>query len=296
MLTSDHHFSQLENSNFGFAEVWIDSNSDKYHMPYILLLASKSSNPISYIIFDPQKNYQPEFVSDDYEDCKWFLLEDEFTQIQSRFSLEYPAISALAFEDRIKQELLDSNERLISLEGLQASEVYEILRSQRVIYVYISESVRIKVIQTLLSESRLHPENVFIERGYEKYGRYFSDLIGYRIELSGSNKRLYYGQIKMIEGELISSTPRTHGGRTISTAGFEAIQIESVESWIDPYLFPPYILIVFRLSSQKYLVYDPMKDKGEIVFWSHFYQEVIQWLREDGYWLIEGPNFYPIDE
>jgi len=53
------------------------------------------------------------------------------------------------------------------------------------------------------------------EDDYERYGLYFSEMIGYRIRTDGSKTPLYYGEIKIVKttGEY-HAIPRTSPRRT----------------------------------------------------------------------------------
>ncbi|HEY9625676.1 MAG TPA: hypothetical protein V6C84_00100 [Coleofasciculaceae cyanobacterium] len=60
-----------------------------------------------------------------------------------------------------------------------------------------------------------------------------------------------------------------------------------VEIWIDPILFPPYILMMLSDSAGCCHVYDPAEGY-KIVFSSVTYSEAQNWLLEDEYEPIEG--------
>jgi hypothetical protein len=50
-------------------------------------------------------------------------------------------------------------------------------------------------------------------RKYERYGLYFSDVIGYRISPDGTQLNLYYGEIKINENNQYHVIPRTSPSR-----------------------------------------------------------------------------------
>ncbi len=59
------------------------------------------------------------------------------------------------------------------------------------------------------------------------------------------------------------------------------------EVWIDPLLFPPYILLLLGDSSGRCRVYDPAVDY-KVVFTGASYEEAENWLLEDEYEPVEG--------
>lgn len=73
-----------------------------------------------------------------------------------------------------------------------------------------------KDIETLENVARL-----IIEKGeytgkvrkYERYGLYFSNVIGYRISLGGNILNLYYGEIKINDSNQYHVIPRTSPSR-----------------------------------------------------------------------------------
>ncbi len=74
--------AQVEN-NWQFTEVWIDPMLTP---PYLLLLLVDSEGKCH--IYDPAKDYQVIFSSNDYETAKLWLLEDEYEPIEGRLSLD----------------------------------------------------------------------------------------------------------------------------------------------------------------------------------------------------------------
>lgn len=74
--------AQVDN-NWQFTEVWIDPMLTP---PYLLLLLVDNEGKCH--IYDPAKNYQVIFSSNDYETAKLWLLEDEYEPIEGRLSLD----------------------------------------------------------------------------------------------------------------------------------------------------------------------------------------------------------------
>jgi len=74
--------NQVEN-NWQFTEVWLDPMLTP---PYLLLLLVDNEGKCQ--IYDPAKNYQVIFSSNDYETAKLWLLEDEYEPIEGRLSLD----------------------------------------------------------------------------------------------------------------------------------------------------------------------------------------------------------------
>ena len=62
---------------------------------------------------------------------------------------------------------------------------------------------------------------------------------------------------------------------------------EFAEVWLDPMLFPPYVLLVLSYSSSGVSVYDPAQNY-KIIFTGNTYDEVKTWLAEDEYEPISG--------
>lgn len=62
-----------------FAEIWVDPWISP---PYILMLVKDESN--HFCIYNPAKNYQIVFTSDNYETAQMWLLEDEYERVTGR--------------------------------------------------------------------------------------------------------------------------------------------------------------------------------------------------------------------
>jgi hypothetical protein len=67
-------------SDWQFVETWIDPTSE---VPYVLLLIAEETG--EFKVYDPKENYAVIFSSDNYEDAKIFLMEDEYEQVKGRF-------------------------------------------------------------------------------------------------------------------------------------------------------------------------------------------------------------------
>jgi hypothetical protein len=58
--------------------------------------------------------------------------------------------------------------------------------------------------------------------------------------------------------------------------------IVKTETWTDPTVIPPYILILSEDTEGNFIIYDP-KENNKIVFASSDYEEARIWLLEDEY-------------
>jgi hypothetical protein len=81
-ITLSPEENQAENS-WQFSEVWIDPMLTP---PYVLLLLADAENKC--YVYDPAKNYQIIFSSNDYKTAKLWLLEDEYEPVEGRFRLD----------------------------------------------------------------------------------------------------------------------------------------------------------------------------------------------------------------
>lgn len=70
------------NNNWQFTEVWIDA---MLAPPYLLLLLVNYQEKCQ--IYDPAQDYKMIFSTDNYEEAKLWLLEDEYEPIEGRLSL-----------------------------------------------------------------------------------------------------------------------------------------------------------------------------------------------------------------
>jgi hypothetical protein len=73
---------QLE-TDWQFTEVWSDP---MLAPPYLLLLLADKKG--QYYIYDPAKDYQVIFSTDNYEIAKLWLLEDEYEPMEGRLFLD----------------------------------------------------------------------------------------------------------------------------------------------------------------------------------------------------------------
>ncbi|MDQ2098669.1 MAG: hypothetical protein QQW96_13600 [Tychonema bourrellyi B0820] len=72
-----------QETEWEFAEIWADTLISP---PYILMLVKEKSGKFS--IHNPAQNYQVIFSSNNYEDAKMWLLEDEYERLNSRILQE----------------------------------------------------------------------------------------------------------------------------------------------------------------------------------------------------------------
>jgi hypothetical protein len=68
-------------TDWQFTEVWSDP---MLAPPYLLLLLADKKG--QYYIYDPAKDYQVIFSTDNYEIAKLWLLEDEYEPMEGRLS------------------------------------------------------------------------------------------------------------------------------------------------------------------------------------------------------------------
>ncbi|MGI0481573.1 hypothetical protein ACN4EE_12370 [Geminocystis sp. CENA526] len=80
--TLPQELNQVKN-NWIFTEVWIDAMLTP---PYLLLLLA--NNEGKYNIYDPAKNYEIIFSTDNYDTAKTWLLEDEYEPLEGKLFLE----------------------------------------------------------------------------------------------------------------------------------------------------------------------------------------------------------------
>lgn len=82
MLNTNSKSSTIKDfvkNNWQFTEVWIDSTLSP---PYILLLLCDGMENCQ--IYDPAHAYAIVFSCNNYEEAKWWLIEDGYHQIQGR--------------------------------------------------------------------------------------------------------------------------------------------------------------------------------------------------------------------
>jgi hypothetical protein len=64
-------------------------------------------------------------------------------------------------------------------------------------------------------------------------------------------------------------------------------QWEFAEIWVDPWLSPPYILMLVKEQSGKFSIQNPAQNYQSI-FTSDTYEESLMWLLEDEYERVTG--------
>ncbi|WP_354635944.1 hypothetical protein [Planktothricoides raciborskii] len=67
----------------------------------------------------------------------------------------------------------------------------------------------------------------------------------------------------------------------------EETQWEFAEIWVDPWLSPPYILMLVKEQSGKFSIQNPAQNYQSI-FTSDTYEESLMWLLEDEYERVTG--------
>ena len=85
-------------------------------------------------------------------------------------------------------------------------QVQRLLRRGRSAHVFNNEATMERVAQAIIERG----EFTGIIRGYERYGLFFPDAIGYRISPDdGSSTRLFYGEVKIDTQNRYQVNPRT---------------------------------------------------------------------------------------
>ncbi len=72
-----------QETEWEFAEIWADTLISP---PYILMLVKEKSG--KFCIHNPAQNYKVIFTTDNYDDAKMWLLEDEYERLNSRILQE----------------------------------------------------------------------------------------------------------------------------------------------------------------------------------------------------------------
>ncbi len=65
-------------------EVWAEVGTDP---PYLLLVCGSSGSPPRIAVLDPSEAYKEVFAAPDYDSVRFYLLEDEFTQVRGRLNV-----------------------------------------------------------------------------------------------------------------------------------------------------------------------------------------------------------------
>ncbi len=86
------------------------------------------------------------------------------------------------------------------------SQVQRLLRRGRSAHVFNDEATVERVAQTIIERG----EFTGVIRGYERYGLFFAESIGYRISPdNGSSTPLFYGEVKIDAENRYHAIPRT---------------------------------------------------------------------------------------
>lgn len=72
-------------------------------------------------------------------------------------------------------------------------EMLRLLNKEGFVHVFKDEATMKRVAQTIINQG----EFTGVIRGHERYGLYFSEPIGYRLSIDGTQIPLYYGEIKV---------------------------------------------------------------------------------------------------
>ena len=89
------------------------------------------------------------------------------------------------------------------------SQVKRLLSKDLSIYIFKDIETLENVAQLIIKEG----EYTGKVRKYERYGLYFSNVIGYRISSDGTKLNLYYGEIKINDDNKYHVIPRTSPSR-----------------------------------------------------------------------------------
>jgi hypothetical protein len=89
------------------------------------------------------------------------------------------------------------------------SQVKRLLSKGLSIHIFKDIETLEKVAQLIIKEG----EYTGKVRKYERYGLYFSNVIGYRISSDGTKLNLYYGEIKINDDNKYHVIPRTSPSR-----------------------------------------------------------------------------------
>jgi hypothetical protein len=80
-----------------------------------------------------------------------------------------------------------------------------LLRRGRAIHVFHDEETMRRVAQVIIESG----EDTGIARNYERYGLFFTEPIGYRLDPNGSRTPLFYGEVKIDADNRYHPVPRT---------------------------------------------------------------------------------------
>lgn len=172
-----------------------------------------------------------------------------------------------------REIVLDSRHTAKHLPG--TSQVQRLLKRGGSAHVFNNEATIERVAQAVIDRG----EFTGVVRGYERYGLFFAESIGYRINPEDDSRTpLFYGEVKLMQKIDTTSSPEhdpVKGGWSFA------------EVWIDPMLSPPYILLLIGNPAGSCRVHDPAENY-KVVFSCATYDEAQTWLLEDEYEPVEG--------
>lgn len=84
-------------------------------------------------------------------------------------------------------------------------QVRRLLRQGRAVHVFNDEETMFRVAQAIIDRGE-YTGNI---RGYERYGLFFSEQIGFRIAANGLIVSLFYGEVKIDANNRYHPVPRT---------------------------------------------------------------------------------------
>ncbi len=102
-----------------------------------------------------------------------------------------------------RQITLDS--RHVAKHLLDTPQMRRLLNKGRAAHVFNNEATMNQVAQAIIENG----EFTGTIRGYDRYGMFFVESIGYRVDPDGSHLSLYYGEIKIDAENRYHATPRS---------------------------------------------------------------------------------------
>ena len=88
---------------------------------------------------------------------------------------------------------------------LDTPQMRRLLNKGRAAHVFNDEATMNQVAQTIIEDGEFTGKI----RGYDRYGMFFVESIGYRVDPDGSHLSLYYGEIKVDAENRYHATPRS---------------------------------------------------------------------------------------
>ena len=250
------------------AEVWVDSSDCPPHTVYLALIFSNDQCKALSL----KKNYETGFSFDTYEQMKEWLVDDEFTRIDTRFmNLELSKIDV----DNDIETLAQQREKQIFLldRGFSINESHNIAKKLR------EESNEEKT-----------------TRGYFYTQKDMGREIGYYMDpISEGKNPLTWIRVKWRDNQYHVSPIRKPVRQKEINWKMPLEELDQwifLESWIDPSLDTPYILLLVSMKVDDYRIFDPAS-QNEIIYYSKAYQDAFLFLREDGYQLLGERYCYP---